>query len=586
MDAPPGAVPKSPEGNKSGLIRAVAEGATCLARERRRGVVMSIRKIAIAVSFSLLASFAVAQSRRTTESAQPATQPAQPSQAQAPPAMQMTTPEAQRPQFPGAPTAQQPRESAPQGETGMRPTPRPPEERTVVTHHTARVGGQSITYTATTATYVIKDDNGTPKATMFFTAYTKDGADPAKRPLSFVYNGGPGSGSLFTHMGMGPRRVALTPDGHGMPAPYQIVDNDESYLDATDMVFIDAIGTGYSRPVAGENRSQFYGIIEDANWFADFIYQYITRNERWLSPKYLIGESYGTTRSAELSGVLQQRHQIYLNGIVLFSSVAFSNFGADDRSIFFLPTYVVSAWYHKLLPADLQNLTIEQVAEKAREFAHGEYQQALQKGDAITPAEYQKVVQDTAHYTGLKPQYIEQTNLRIQSFRWFNELLRDKRQQVGRLDSRFIGYNRDAAGERPETDVSEASYEGAFVATWQDYVRRELNWKNDVNLMYYQVTGNVRPWDQTGNTEVADVLRAAITQQGSLKVLVVCGYYDLATPFNGIEFTVSHMNLEPQFRKNVSFAYYESGHMVYIDDKARIKLHKDIDEFINSSYKH
>ena len=545
---------------------------------------MSIRKIALAASLLILTSFAAAQGRRNPEASQPAEQAAQPRQ-QAP-AMEQTTPAAQRPQFPGAPTAQQPRESAPQGETGTRPTAHPPEERTVVTHHTARVGGQSITYTATAATYVIKDDNGTPKATMFFTAYTKDGVDPTKRPLSFVYNGGPGSGSLFTHMGMGPRRVVLTPDGHGMPAPYSIVDNEESYLDATDMVFIDAIGTGYSRPAPGENRAQFYGIIPDANWFADFIYQYITRNERWLSPKFLIGESYGTTRSAELAGVLQQRHQIYLNGIVLFSAVAFSNFGADDRSIFFLPTYVVSAWHHKLLPPDLQNLTVEQIAQKAREFAHGEYAQALQKGDEISPAEYQKVVQDIAHYTALKPQYIEQTNLRIQSFRWFTELLRDKRLSVGRLDSRFTGYNRDAAGERPETDVSEATYEGAFVATFQDYVRRELNWKNDVNLSYYQVTGNVRPWDQTGNTEVADVLRAAITQQGFLKVLVVCGYYDLATPFNGIEFTVSHMQLEPQFRKNVSFTYYESGHMVYIDDKSRIKLHKDIDDFINASYKH
>jgi carboxypeptidase C (cathepsin A) len=544
---------------------------------------MSIRKIVFATAALLLATFAMAQARRNPEAAQPAAQPAQ---VQSAPAMEQTTPEAQRPQFPGGRTAQQPRESAPQGEPGTRPAPRPPEEHTVVTHHTARVGGQSITYTATTATYVIRDDNGAPKATMFFVAYTKDGADPVKRPLSFVYNGGPGSGSLFTHMGMGPRRVVLTPDGHGMPAPYTIVDNEESYLDATDMVFIDAIGTGYSRPAPGENRSQFYGIIPDANWFADFIYQYITRNERWASPKYLIGESYGTTRSAELSGVLQQRHQIYLNGIVLFSSVAFSNFGADDRSVFFLPTYVVSAWYHKLLPPDLQSLSIDQVADKAREFAHGEYQQALQKGDAITPAEYQKVVQDLARFTGLKPQYLEQTNLRIASFRWFKELLRDKRLVVGRLDSRFTGYDRDAAGERPETDVSEASYEGAFVATWQDYVRRELNWKNDVNLMYYQVTGNVRPWDQTGNTEVADVLRAAMTQQGFLKVLVVCGYYDLATPFNGIEFTVSHMGLEPPFRKNVSFTYYESGHMVYIDDKARIKLHRDIDDFINANYRH
>ncbi len=279
---------------------------------------MSIRKIAIASTVFLAASLATAQGRRNPEAAQPS---AEAPAAQSAPAMQQTTPEAQRPQFPGARTTQ-PRESQPQTEgTGMRPAPRPPEERTVVTHHTARVGGQSITYTATTATYVIRDDNGAPKATMFFVAYTKDGADPTKRPISFVYNGGPGSGSLFTHMGMGPRRVVLTPDGHGMPAPYTITDNEESFLDATDMVFVDAIGTGYSRPAPGENRTQFYGVIEDANWFADFIYQYITRNERWSSPKFLIGESYGTTRAAGLTGELRDHQRMNINGVMRVSTV-------------------------------------------------------------------------------------------------------------------------------------------------------------------------------------------------------------------------------------------------------------------------
>ena len=499
---------------------------------------------------------------------------------------QPTIPAAQRPQQPGR--AQTPREQAPaepEGEAGRtaRRGP-PPEEKSSVTHHSAHIGGQQINYTATAATYVIKADDGTPKATMFFVAYTKDGVpDIAKRPISFVYNGGPGSASLFTHMGMGPQRVVLTPDGHGMPAPYTVTDNEESFLDATDLVFVDAIGTGYSRPVSGENRTRFYGIIEDANWFADFIYQYITRNERWASPKFLIGESYGTTRSAELAGVLQQRHQMYLNGIVLVSTVAFSNFGADDRSEFFLPTYVTSAWYHHLLPADLQSLSVEQVAQKAREFAHGEYAQALEKGDQLPPAEYQKVVQDLAHVTALSPKYIEQTNLRISPQRWFKELQRDKRLTTGRLDSRFTGMDVDAAGERDEYDPSEASYEGAFVGAYQDYVRRQLKWDSQA---YYAVSGNVRPWDQTGNTAVAEVLRAAMTQQTYLKLLVVCGYYDLATPFNGIEHTVSHMNLEPPIRKNVSFAYYESGHMVYIDDKARVKLHKDVDDFINAGYKH
>ena len=459
--------------------------------------------------------------------------------------------------------------------------PAPPEEKSSVTHHTARIGGQAINYTATAATYNIKADDGTVKASMFYVAYVKDGSDPAKRPISFVYNGGPGSASLFTHMGMGPKRVVLTPDGHGMPAPYTTVDNEDSFLDATDLVFIDAISTGFSRPAPGEAPAQFHGIIADANWFADFIYQYITRTDRWASPKFLIGESYGTTRSAELAGVIQERHQIYLSGIVLLSSVAFSNWGADNRTEFFLPTYTTSAWYHHLLPADLQNLTIEQVAQRAREFAHGEYAQALEKGDQMTSAEHQKVVEDIAHYTGLSPKYVEQANLRVSPQRWFKELERDKRRTVGRLDSRFEGMDVDAAGERDEYDPSEASYEGAFVATFHDYVRRELKWDSDA---YYTVSANVRPWDQTGNTEVAEVLRAAMTQQTHLKVLVVCGYYDLATPFNGIENTVAHMHLEPPVRKNIGFAYYEAGHMMYIDEKEHHKLHKDVDEFINGGY--
>jgi carboxypeptidase C (cathepsin A) len=460
----------------------------------------------------------------------------------------------------------------------------PPEEKSSVTHHSARIGGQEINYTATAATYVIKADDGSPKATFFFVGYTKDGvADISKRPISFVYNGGPGSASLFTHMGMGPKRVVLTADGHGMPAPYTITDNEDSFLDATDLVFIDAVSTGYSRPAPGEDPKQFHGIVEDANWFADFIYQYVTRNERWASPKFLIGESYGTTRSAQLSGVLQERHQMYLNGIVLVSAVAFANWGGDDRFQFYLPTYVTSAWYHHLLASDLQSESVDKVAQQAREFAHGEYAQALQKGDEISPEEYRKVVQDYAHFTALSPKFIEDCNLRVSPFRWFKELLRDKRRTVGRLDSRFEGIDADAAGERPEYDPSEASYEGAFVGTFQDYVRRDLKWDSD---SFYTVTANVRPWDQTGNTQVAEVLRAAMTQQSHLKLLVVCGYYDLATPFDGIENTVSHMGLDPTIRKNASFAYYESGHMVYIDTKARDKLHRDIDSFIEASYPH
>ncbi len=479
-------------------------------------------------------------------------------------------------------TEQQP-QPTPQADQGQQRRLPLPEEKSTVTRHSARIGGQQINYTATAATYNIKADDGTPKATFFFVGYTKEEvADVSKRPVAFVFNGGPGSASSYTHMGLGPKRIVLTDDGFGMPAPYSVVENGDSFLDSTDLVFVDAISTGYSRPAPGENTAQFYGVEQDANFFADFIYQYLTRNERWASPKFLIGESYGTTRSAQLSYTLQRRHQIYLNGIVLVSAVGFGNWGADDRTIFFLPTLIVSAWYHKVLPPDLQKLSVAEVAQQARQFAHGEYAAALEKGDELPVAEYQKVVKNLARFTGLSPKYIEQTNLRVSPQRWFKELLRDKRQTVGRIDARFLGMDADAAGERYEYDSSLSSYDGSYVAMFQDYVRRELKWNTD---MYYSLSARVQPWDQGQPGGPAEALRMAMTQQGYLKVLVTCGYYDVATPFNGIEHTVSHMNLEPAIRKNISFTYYEAGHMMYIEKKSREKMHKDVTAFINSASK-
>jgi carboxypeptidase C (cathepsin A) len=500
----------------------------------------------------------------------------------------------------GDETAQQPqgrRGGAAAGDTAQQGAPAaerrgpPPEEKTSVTHHTARIGGQQLAYTATAGTYVMKADDGTPLASVFYVAYTKDGVDDiSKRPVAFSYNGGPGSASLFVHMGFGPRRPVLTPDGHGMPAPYSIVDNEDSFLDATDLVFIDAISTGYSRPAPGENPNQFHGLNEDAAAFSNFIRLYITRNSRWDSPKYLIGESYGTTRSGALSGALEQRYQIYLNGIILVSAVL--NFqtlrpapGNDLPPVAFLPTYATTAWYHHLLSADMQKLTVEQIAQQAREFADGEYATALMKSDKLTGTDYQKIVDRIAQFTGLSKEYIKETNLRINARRWFKELERDKRRTMGRLDSRFLGIDVDAAGEGPEYDASEASYEGAFVATFEDYLRRELKFETD-SEMY--VTGPVQPWNYPQNSygDVSETLRSAMTHQTYLKVLVVAGYYDVACVFHGVEYTVDHMNLDPSLRKNISFTYYEAGHMLYIDEKAHGKLHKDVDNFINSSYTH
>jgi carboxypeptidase C (cathepsin A) len=480
---------------------------------------------------------------------------------------------------------QQPQTAPPagQGQGGQQRSLPPLEEKKSVTQGSVRIAGQEIKYTATAANYIIKADDGTPKASFFFVGYTKDDVtDKSKRPVTFIYNGGPGSASSYTHMGLGPKRIVLTDDGLGMPAPYSIVENGDTFLDATDMVFVDAISTGYSRPAPGENPAQFYGLEQDATYFADFIYQYLTRNERWASPKFLIGESYGTTRSAQLSYVLQRRHQIYLNGVALLSAVGFGDWGADDRTIFFLPTFIASAWYHKALPPDLQKLSVGELAQKARQFAHGEYAAALEKGDELSPAEYQKIVKELARFTGLSPKYIEQTNLRVNPQRWFKELLRDKRLTLGRIDSRFTGMDADAAGERYEYDSSLASYDGSYVAMFQDYVRRELKWNTE---MFYTLSGRVQPWDRGQPGQPAESLRSAMTQQGHLKVLVICGYYDVATPFNGIEHTFSHMNLEPSIRKNVSFTYYEAGHMMYIEKKSREKLRQDVVNWINGAAK-
>ncbi len=480
------------------------------------------------------------------------------------------------------PQTQTPPQTA-SGQAGQQRPAAPLEEKSSITRGSVKIGGQQVNYTATAANYIIKGEDGSPKASFFFVSYTKDDvADKTKRPVSFIYNGGPGSASSYTHMGLGPKRIVLTDDGFGMPAPYSVVENGDTFLDATDMVFVDAISTGYSRPAPGENTAQFYGVVQDATWFADFIYQYITRNERWASPKFLIGESYGTTRSAQLSYVLQRRHQIYLNGVALLSSVGFGNWGEDDRTIFFLPTFIMSAWYHKLLPPDLQKLSAGELAQKARQFAHGDYAAALEKGDEISPAEYQKTVKELARLTGLTPKYIEQTNLRVSPFRWFKELLRDKRKTIGRIDARFTGIDADAAGERYEYDSSLASYDGSYVAMFQDYVRKDLKWNTD---MFYTLSARVQPWDQGQPGGPAEALRSAMTQQGQLKLLVISGYYDVATPFNGIEHTISHMNLDPTIRKNVSFTYYEAGHMMYIEKKSREKLRKDVVDWIGGAAK-
>jgi carboxypeptidase C (cathepsin A) len=466
------------------------------------------------------------------------------------------------------------------------------EDKLVTTQHRATIGGKEVRYTATAGTLVLREEDGKPRANIFFVAYTRDGVqDRARRPVTFTYNGGPGSSSVWLHMGaFGPRRVEMGEEGTAPPPPYRLVDNGESLLDVTDLVFIDPVTTGYSRAVPGEDPKKFYGIKEDAEAVAEFIRLWTTRFNRWSSPKFLAGESYGTTRSARLSNLLQSRHGMYLNGIILLSSIL--NFqtarfavGNDLPYPLFLPTYTATAWYHKRLPQDLQAAGIEKAVDEARRFAAGEYTLALMQGNDLTPEQWNDVAAKVARYTGLSPDYVKRTNLRPEIQAFCKELLRDQRTTVGRLDSRFKGMDRDAAGEENEFDPSYAAIQGPFTAVLNDYVRQDLGFQSD--LPYEILTDRVRPWSygefENQYANVAEDLRRAMSQNPALKVFVGNGYYDLATPFFATEYTFDHLGFEPDYKRRVSLHYYQAGHMMYIRRVDHEQLKKDIAAFIAAS---
>ena len=448
----------------------------------------------------------------------------------------------------------------------------PPVETTSRTKHEIAIHGTKIPYTATAGTLVLKKEDGKPWATMFYVAYTRDDTpDPSKRPLTFSFNGGPGSSSVWLHLGaLGPKRVEMGPDGEQPAPPYHLVDNEDTALDFTDLVFIDPVSTGFSREAPGEPAAQFHGFDGDLKSVAEFIRLYSVRAERWASPKFLAGESYGTTRAAALSQYLIKNHGIYLNGIVLISSVL--NFqtisvapGNDLPYELYLPSYTSTAWYHKKLPNDLQTGGLEKAIGEARRFAGGEYAAALMKGDKITSAERTGIVKQLARLTGLSTGFLEETNLRVPPWRFEKELLRNERRTLGRYDSRLEGEDRDAAGDRPDYDPSYASVLGAYTATFNDYVRSEL--KYDTDLSYEVLTDKVSPWSykefENRYVNVADMLRDAMTQNHNLNVVIANGYYDLATPFFATEYTVSHLGLEPALTGHISLTYCEAGHMLY-----------------------
>lgn len=440
------------------------------------------------------------------------------------------------------------------------------------TSHTVVIGGEDVEYHATAGTMELLDEDGKSTARIYFTAYTRDGVEDAgDRPITFAFNGGPGSSSVWLHMGaLGPRRVAFGAEGEPLPPPGEIIDNEFSWLDVTDLVFIDPVSTGFSRALEGEEAKKFHGVEQDISSVGDFIRLYTTRYERWLSPKFLAGESYGTTRAAGLSGYLQQRHGMYINGIVLisavlnFQTISFSS-GNDTPFWLFLPTYTATAWFHKKLAPDLQRDLGAALAE-AEQWASSQYLHALAKGSSLSADERDAVAEKLSRFTGLSQQFVHNADLRIHISRFTKELLRDQGLTVGRFDSRYTGRDRDNAAERFERDPSYSAIQGAYTAALNDYLRRELEYKND--QAYEILTGRVRPWDygraQNSYLNVAETLREAISQNTSLHVHFASGRYDLATPYFASDYTISHLGLPPELQKNVSHSLYDAGHMMYL----------------------
>ncbi len=500
----------------------------------------------------------------------------------------------------------QPDEPAQQAGHGEEKADGKPVERSSVTHHEITVGGKAIRYTATAGTLLIRDEEDKPYGSIFYVAYTVDGAagaaDP-KRPVTFLYNGGPGSATLWLHMGsVGPVRVLTASPAATGSAPYQLVPNEYTLLDRSDLVFIDAPLTGYSRAVGKATNKDFAGVDPDLKAFGKVIERYLTVSQRWSSPKFLFGESYGTTRSGGLSAVLQE-DGIQLNGIVLLSSVL--NYyraraaGMDLDATFNLPSYAAIAWYHRKVAGatGTDDEAMRTFVEQARVFAAGEYAQALAKGDRLPPAEADALAVKLSHFTGLRPQYLKETKLRVAPTRFRKELLRGEGEAggeiLGRYDARFEGTDLDNAGENPSYDPSDTGISGAYIATLHDYLEREL--KYETTDQYRPSAGTIGEWDwhhRVAGSRYADPmpdtaldLGDTIRKNPKLKVLSANGWFDLATPFFGTEYDVSHMMLSPELAKNITFTYYPAGHMVYLNVDALKAMRHDLEGFYTSAMK-
>jgi carboxypeptidase C (cathepsin A) len=468
----------------------------------------------------------------------------------------------------------------------------------VSTSHTLKLKARTLRYTATCGTVIINEDQekdgvfeGTkPKAQMFFVAYTLQGVkDSAMRPLLFSFNGGPGSSSVWLHLGIaGPKRVPC--DAMGNPLlPHRLVDNEHTLLTEADIVFIDPIGTGFSRMVEGEKTKEFHDYQRDIESVGEFIRLYLSRNNRWNSPKFLMGESYGTTRAAGLSNHLQEKHGIALNGVALvscaveFQTLLFDH-GNDLPYVIYLPTYAATAWYHKALAPELQKQSLAAVVAAAEKFANDTYHVALLKGARITSKEREDVAQQVALYSGLSKEFLLNCNLRVSDTRFFKELLRSRGQVVGRLDSRFIGYDKDSGGETMESDPSFSGLLQAYSSCINQYLRDELNF---TQTHPYNVIASL--WDKWSYkafsnkyVNVGDSLRQAMHGNPNMKVYVASGYYDLATPHASGDFTLAHLGLHESLRQNIRVRYYESGHLMYVHKASLEQMGKDLRQLLKS----
>jgi carboxypeptidase C (cathepsin A) len=498
---------------------------------------------------------------------------------------------ATRPESPVEPKPATPREAAEKDKETKEEHFDMTEVPPVVTHHQVTGSGKILRYSATAGRLPIKRGDGKIEAEMFYVAYTMDGQDPATRPLTFAFNGGPGSASVWLHMGaLGPRKVVLQPDGFMPPAPYHVEDNPHTLLDRSDLVLIDAIGTGFSRAADAELFKKFWGVKGDIEAFSEFIRLYISRNERWSSPLFILGESYGTTRAAGIAGYLADRG-ISFNGITLLSTVL--NFETlednptnDQPYVFLVPSFTMIAGYHHKLAPDLAQ-DMNRARQESEHWATTEYAQALAKGDALTPQERQKIVDELSRYTGLTKEVIDEANLRINVRKFTHYLLIDQKLRVGRLDGRYTGPDPNGLLDTPSYDPTGSATQPPFTSVFNNYIRTELNYK--VDMPYYVRAQDVGfdKWDWgsaiQGFPDTASAMRQAIVKNPYLKILVMEGFYDLATPYSAANYTIDHLNLPAKYRENISFATYESGHMVYLPTEGLKKMKADETAFIDKA---